>query len=549
MIDATHLPTAETVIVGGGLAGLSLALRLADADVAVTVLAKTALTEGSSRYAQGGIAAAIGTDDSIAQHVADTLHTGAGLCNPQAVQQVVERGPDCIRWLIDAGVHFTRAGQDCALTLEGGHSRRRIIHAGDATGRAVMETLEHRARTHTHIRLLEYHIAVDLISAHRLGQSGTNRILGLYVLDVRHNRVMTLPTRSVALATGGCAKAWLYTSNPDTSTGDGIAMAWRAGCPVTNLEFIQFHPTCLYHPGAKSLLLSETMRGEGGRLVLPDGKAFMQHYSPMADLAPRDITARAIDQEMKRAGLDCVYLDVRHLSARFVRERFPSLYKRCLSLGVDMTLQPLPVVPAAHYTCGGIIAGLDGSTALDGLYAIGECAATGLHGANRLASNSLLECLVMAATAQQHIRRYLDGAPDRCTALSAWDESRVSDPDEMVVVAHNWDELRRFMWDYVGIVRSTRRLQRAAHRIRLLQEEVCEFYAHFKVSPDLLELRNLLLAADLTVQCAQQRQESRGLHYTLDFPCPGDVARNTLLTPDAHPLNPPIPRHLQAQAT
>jgi L-aspartate oxidase len=524
----------DVLIVGGGLAGLSLALRIADRRQ-VVILAKRRLTEGSSLYAQGGIAAVLGDDDSFDSHIADTRDAGAGLCNPSCVDFVVHRGPDNIRWLADRGVQFTRVadGSHYHLTREGGHSHRRVIHAQDATGRVVEESLEAQVRSHPNITLFEDHIAIDLITSDKLQLPGNNRCLGLYALNKSRGKVEAFGAKNVVLATGGASKVYLYTSNPDTSTGDGIAMAWRAGCRVANLEFVQFHPTCLYHPKAKSSLVSEVVRGEGGRLQLPDGSSFMERHDPRAELAPRDVVARAIDYEMKKGGYDSVFLDISHKPADFITRHFPNIYRRCLKFGFDMTREALPVVPAAHYTCGGVMTDLAGRTDLENLYAIGESAHTGLHGANRLASNSLLECLVFAEAAAADILNDDAQAEPLSATLPRWDESRVVDPDEQIVVAHNWEELRHFMWDYVGIVRTGKRLERAARRVMLLQEEIHEYYSNFRVHNDLIELRNLAMVADLIIRSAKSRRESRGLHYTLDHPQPDTATppRDTVLTP------------------
>ncbi len=528
----------QVLIIGGGVAGLSLALRLADA-VPVCMLAKGPLTEGSSLYAQGGVAAVLGDQDSVESHVTDTLVAGAGLCDPEAVRFTVEHSRGAIQWLIDQGVAFTRLTEpggngpfdDYHLTREGGHAQRRIIHSADSTGRAITTTLEDKVRRHPNITLHDYHIAIDLITTARLGH-GPDRCVGAYALDRRSGRVQVFRGRAVVLATGGIGKVYLYTSNPDVATGDGIAMAWRAGCRVGNMEFIQFHPTCLFHPKAKTFLISEALRGEGGLLRLPSGERFMQAYDERLELAPRDVVARAIDSEMKRLGLGCVYLDISHLSADFIHEHFPSIAARCLELGIDITREPIPVVPAAHYLCGGVVTDLGGRTDLPGLYAVGEAAYTGLHGANRLASNSLLECLVMAQAAATDI---LAGPAPQAVAvvIPPWDESQVTDSDEEVVVAHNWDELRRAMWDYVGIVRTDKRLARALRRVQLLAREIDEYYANFRVSNDLIELRNLVLIGELIVRSAQQRRESRGLHYSLDCPRLEETQppRPTLLSP------------------
>ncbi len=512
---------ADVLIVGAGLAGLTVALHLADANRRVTVVAKRSVTEGSSYYAQGGIAAAIGPADSFESHINDTLVAGAGLCRRHTVEYIVKNAPANIQWLVDQGVTFSRHEdrvEGFHLTREGGHSHRRVIHAQDATGRAVEQTLVDAARAHPLIRLLEHHLAVDLITSTRLEPASQSRCIGAYILDIKGGKVGAYSARSVVLACGGAAKAYLYTSNPDTATGDGVAMAWRAGCRVANLEFIQFHPTCLYHPQAKTFLISESVRGEGGRLILPDGTAFMSKHDERGELAPRDIVARAIDYEMKKHGVDSVFLDISHKPAEFIRQHFPNILSACLKFGYDMCTDPIPIVPAAHYTCGGVATDIRGRSDLPALYAIGECASTGMHGANRLASNSLLECLVIGKSVAEDINTNIDSWKLYDNALPSWDESRVSDPDEQIVVSHNWDELRRFMWDYVGIVRTTKRLQRAHHRIRLLSDEIRDFYSNFRISNDLIELRNLVLVSDLIVQCALSRHESRGLHYTLDFP-------------------------------
>jgi len=533
-----HSHSADVLIIGSGIAGLSLALRLAP-HARIHIVTKGPLTEGATYYAQGGISAVLDKRDSIASHIEDTLSTGAGLCDPDIVRFTVERGRACIQWLVDQGVAFTRetlvdGTHDYHLTREGGHSHRRVIHAADATGRAVATTLEQLVRRHPNISLFEQHIAVDLITATKLGRA-RQRCLGAYVLNRDSGQVEMFRARFVVLATGGVGKVYLYTSNPDVATGDGIAMAWRAGCRVANMEFVQFHPTCLYHPKAKSFLITEAVRGEGGRLLLPDGTPFMSQFDPRAELAPRDIVARAIDHEMKRLGAPCVYLDISHQPADFIRSHFPTVYARCLEFGFDMTKEPVPVVPAAHYTCGGVVTDQSGRSDIDGLYAIGETAHTGLHGANRMASNSLLECIVFAAAASEDIQQQLAQAP-LPGELPPWDESRVTDSDEEVVVAHNWDELRRFMWDYVGIVRTTKRLQRAQRRVDLLSCEISEYYGNFRITNDLIELRNLTLVADLIIRSALARKESRGLHYTLDHPEPDQShpPANTILAPEAY---------------
>jgi len=521
----------DVVIVGSGLAGLSVALNLAQTS-RVAVIAKRSLTDGASDWAQGGIAAVLDSTDSVDEHVRDTLVAGAGICDETATRHIVENSRAAIEWLIQQGVPFTRdetSELGFHLTREGGHSHRRIIHAADATGHAVMTTLVERVRTHPNITLFEHHVAVDLITSDRLGLSG-QRCHGLYALDVNTGQTLTLAAPHTVLATGGAGKVYLYTTNPDTSTGDGIAIAWRAGCRVSNMEFIQFHPTCLYHPYAKSFLISEAVRGEGGLLRLPDGTRFMQQHDERAELAPRDVVARAIDFEIKKRGIDCVFLDITHQPAEFIQEHFPTILARCKEFGIDITQQWIPIVPAAHYTCGGIVTDLAGRTDLQGLYAVGEAACTGLHGANRLASNSLLECLVVGRSAAAAIQQIgFDEASH--TPLPDWDESRVSDADEEVVVAHNWDELRRLMWNYVGIVRTDKRLARAKHRIAMLRDEIHEYYANFKVSRDLLELRNLVDVASLIVDSARARRESRGLHFSRDWPKTFPKGMPTVLAP------------------
>lgn len=516
---------SRVLIIGSGAAGLTTALRLAEAGIESTVIAKGSLQEGSTLYAQGGISAVLSGRDSYDSHVQDTLIAGGGLCDEAAVRFTVERGPGAIGWLVDKGVPFTRrpAEGDFHLTREGGHSHRRVIHAADATGRAVETTLASLAEADPRIHILTNRVAIDLIL-----QDG--RCAGTYALNRDTHRVETIAGRAVVLATGGANMAYLYSSNPKGASGDGIAMAWRAGCRVANMEFMQFHPTCLYHPKAHAFLISEALRGEGAYLRLPDGERFMPRFDARAELAPRDIVARAIDHEMKRLGLDFVYLDITHKSADFIRESFPTIHARCLELGINMAKEPLPVVPAAHYTCGGIMTDLNGATDVPGLYAIGETACTGLHGANRMASNSLLECLVFAHAAAEHISGLT--APASASALPRWDESRVTDSDEEIVVAHNWSEIRRFMWNYVGIVRTNKRLARAAHRIALLRQEINEYYGHFRVTPDLVELRNLAVVADLIIRSAQDRRESRGLHFNLDYPEMLDEALPTVLTPE-----------------
>ncbi|ALK31679.1 L-aspartate oxidase [Burkholderia plantarii] len=521
----------DVAIVGSGLAGLSVALNLAQTRK-VALIAKRSMMEGASDYAQGGIAAVLDSADSVENHVSDTLIAGGGLCDETTTRFIVEHGRAAIEWLIAQGVPFTRdaaAELGFHLTREGGHSHRRIIHAADATGHAVLATLSERARHHPNITFFENHHAIDLITSDRIGLAG-GRCVGLYALDVRTGLTVTIEAPHTVLATGGAGKVYLYTTNPDTATGDGIAMASRAGCRIANMEFIQFHPTCLYHPYAKSFLISEAVRGEGGLLKLPDGTRFMPAHDPRAELAPRDIVARAIDFEIKKRGIDCVYLDISHQPESFLREHFPTIHARCLEFGIDIAKEPIPVVPAAHYTCGGVVTDLAGRTDLAGLYAVGETSYTGLHGANRLASNSLLECLVIGRATADAIEA-AGYEPASHGTLPAWDESRVSDPDEEVVVAHNWDELRRLMWNYVGIVRTDKRLARARHRIALLRDEIHEYYANFRVSPDLLELRNLVDVASLIVDSARSRRESRGLHYSRDWPDTLPKALPTVLSP------------------
>jgi len=524
----------DVLILGSGAAGLSLALRL-PAAARVAVLAKREITEGNTLYAQGGISAVLDAGDSVDSHVRDTLAAGAGLCDEAIVRLVVEHGPENIRWLQEQGTQFTRAsdepGAEYHLTREGGHSHRRVVHAADATGLEVENTLVGQLRARPNVTLLEHCIAVDLVTTPPRVDP-PKRCVGASLLDIPAAQVRAVRARFVVLATGGASKVYLYTSNPDVATGDGIAMAWRAGCRVANMEFMQFHPTCLYHPHAKSFLITEAVRGEGGRLLLADGTRFMPRFDERAELAPRDVVARAIDHEMKRLGTDCVYLDISHKPADFIRSHFPTIHARCLELGIDITREPIPVVPAAHYTCGRVKTDPRAHTDIAALYAIGETAYTGLHGANRMASNSLLECLVFGELAAADITARLDSEPEP-PPIRAWDESRVTDSDEEVVVSHNWDELRRFMWDYVGIVRTNKRLARARRRVNLLRHEIREYYSNFRISNDLLELRNLADVADLIIASAYRRRESRGLHYTLDFPFT-DAAQcqPTVLIPD-----------------
>ena len=529
--------TFDVLIIGSGGAGLSLALKLADFSVNVAVLSKFALTAGSTYYAQGGISAVFDAEDSIESHIEDTLNAGAGLCDPEIVRLAVTYGKSSIDWLREQGVVFTEesAGSGTTklhLTREGGHSHRRVVHAADATGKAVSLSLIERAMKHSNITLFENHNVIELITENSPGNSA-KKAIGAYVLDSKEQHVKTLSARVVVLATGGASKVYLYSTNPQSATGDGIALAWRAGCRVSNMEFMQFHPTCLYHPHAGSFLITEAVRGEGGKLILPDGTPFMQDFDPRGELAPRDIVARAIDHEIKKRGIDCVYLDISHKPEAFIREHFPNIHEQCLKFDIDITKQPIPVVPAAHYTCGGVMTDSYARTNINNLYAVGEVASTGLHGANRMASNSLLECLVFADRSSEDILKRLADIPAP-PAIRDWDESKVSDSDEEVVVSHNWDELRRFMWDYVGIVRTDKRLHRAMSRVELLKREIAEYYGNFRVTSDLLELRNLVIVAELIIRCAQLRKESRGLHYTLDYPHTDDSKppQNTILTPE-----------------
>jgi len=527
--------TADVLIVGSGAAGLTAALNLAETHK-VAVIAKGALGEGATSWAQGGIAAVLEEGDSFDAHVNDTMIAGAGLNDIRVVEHVVEAAPRAIQHLIDLGVPFAEDGNALHLTREGGHSHRRIVHVADATGYAVQQALETAASKHPNITLVPDMVAIDLVTGrHATNFSTSGAVHGLYAWNRKKKRVETLTGKATILATGGAGRAYLYSTAPRGATGDGIAMAWRAGCRVSNMEFMQFHPTCLYNLQVKNFLITEAVRGEGGQLKLPPGvkgggTRFMQRFDERAELAPRDIVARAIDHEIKRLGLDYVHLDISHREPEFVREHFPNIYEKLLGLGIDITQDPIPVVPAQHYTCGGVVVDLDGRTDAPGLYAAGEVTQSGLHGANRLASNSLLECLVFGEAAAKHIAAHFAELP-KAPAIRAWDESRVTDSDEEVVIAQTWGEIRRFMWNYVGIVRTTKRLERAKRRIDMLRQEVHEYYAHFRVTPDLIELRNLLEVADLIVRSALSRHESRGLHYTLDYPDLAPEARDTVLVP------------------
>jgi len=530
---STAQESLPVIVIGAGLAGLTVALELAESRQ-VIVMAKRGLSESATAWAQGGIVGVLDEKDSVDAHVKDTVEAGAGLVVESTARFIAERSADAIDWLIEQGVPFTTdpAGpKGLHLTREGGHSHRRIAHAADATGKAIHEVLLDKAKQHPNIRLLERWMALDLITNRHLNTKKpekSNRCYGVYALDIASGKIESIPASAVVLATGGVGKVYRYTSNPETATGDGIAMAWRAGCRVGNMEFVQFHPTCLYHPQDRTFLVTEALRGEGAQLKLPDGTRFMPNHDERAELAPRDIVARAIDFEMKKHGLDYVLLDATHLGEAFLKEHFPTIYARCMALGIDIAKKPIPVVPAAHYTCGGVVTDLKGKTDLPGLYAVGEATYTGLHGANRLASNSLLECVVIGKAAAVDIAKHpFKQMPD----VPTWDESRVEDADESVVISHNWDELRLLMWNYVGIVRTNRRLERALHRIELLRDEVQEYYANFRVTRDLLELRNLLSCAELIVRSALMRKESRGLHYSRDYPQSWTVSYPTILTP------------------
>ncbi len=514
----SHQFKFDVVIIGSGAAGLAAALQL-PTSLDIAILAQAELEQTSSYWAQGGISAVLDPNDSVDLHVRDTIETGAGICDQQVVEFTVANSTECINWLADLGMPFTLDNPELVdsafhLTREGGHSMRRVVHVADTTGTAMQQTLQAHVAERANIRILQDHIAIDLISKEQ-------ECVGLYAYNRGNQHVDVFRAQKVILATGGASRVYLYTSNPDGSTGDGIAMAWRAGCRVANMEFNQFHPTCLYHPEARTFLITEAVRGEGGKLLLPDGSRFMPRFDERAELAPRDIVARAIDHEMKRLGIECVYLDISHKSRAFIKSHFPAIYQRCLDFDIDITRQPIPVVPAAHYTCGGVMVDTNGRTDLKNLYAIGEVTYTGLHGANRMASNSLLECLVYARSAAAAIADEIEPGKSM-PALARWDESKVTNSDEDIVVSHNWDELRRFMWDYVGIVRTNKRLERALHRSELLESEIFEYYGNYKVSADLLELRNLVVVADLIIRSALARKESRGLHFTLDYPASSD---------------------------
>jgi L-aspartate oxidase len=516
----------DFLVIGTGIAGLTFALRVSPAG-RVAIITKKQRAESNTNYAQGGIAAVMAEDDSLELHVRDTLEAGAGLCREDVVRTIVSEGPALVRELVELGVKFSAGESGFDLGREGGHTRRRVLHAGDITGREIERALLAAVAADKNIAVFEDSLAIDLITTHKLGQGGPNRCLGCYALDEKRNAVEVFAAKVTMLATGGSGKVYLYTSNPDIASGDGVAMAYRAGASVANMEFIQFHPTCLYHPKAKSFLISEAVRGEGAVLRGADGQPFMSRYHKLADLAPRDIVARAIDAEMKKTGATFVSLDITHQDVEFVKKRFPNIYAKCLEYGYDMTREPIPVVPAAHYQCGGVVTNVDGETEIAGLLAAGEVACTGLHGANRLASNSLLEALVVAHRAGQEALKL--EARSQESELPSWASGNAANPDELVVVTHNWDEIRRLMWDYVGIVRTDKRLLRARSRIQNLQREINQFYWDYQVTPGLIELRNLALVAELIVECALQRKESRGLHFTLDYPRVMPSAHDTVL--------------------
>jgi L-aspartate oxidase len=525
------LAECDIIVLGSGAAGLTAALNLADR-FKVAVLAKGSLSDGATGWAQGGIAAVLEAGDTFESHIEDTMVAGAGLNNRATVEFVIEGAPAAIERLIELGVPFNTEGDALHLTREGGHSHRRIVHVADATGWAIQVALEKAARANQNITLVPDMVAIDLITGRHHEQFTTDgRVHGVYALNRATGKVESFTARATILATGGAGRTYLYSTAPRGATGDGIAMAWRAGCRVSNMEFMQFHPTCLYNLEVKNFLITEAVRGEGGHLKIPTtGERFMPRFDAREELAPRDIVARAIDHEIKRLGLDYVHLDISHKPPEFVREHFPNIYEKLMGLGIDITKQPIPVVPAQHYTCGGVLVDLNGRTDAAGLYAAGEVTQSGLHGANRLASNSLLECLVFGEACARDIAANWDSFPAP-PAIRAWDESRVTDSDEEVVIQQCWREIRQFMWNFVGIVRTTKRLQRAANRIALLRQEVGEYYGNFRVTPDLIELRNLVEVADLIVQSALARHESRGLHFTTDYPDTALIAVDTVLVP------------------
>jgi L-aspartate oxidase len=525
-------PRHDYVVIGSGIAGLTFALTVAESG-SVAIVTKREREEAATSYAQGGIAAVVGEADSFESHMQDTIAAGKGLCHEAVVREIVSEGPDHIRRLIDWGVSFTAGGHwPFDLTKEGGHSHRRVLHAGDFTGREIERALLTALSRHPNVTFYEHHIAINLITTRKIDRRAReNRCVGVYVLNIKTGEVITISGKSVTLATGGAGKVYLYTSNPDISSGDGIAMAYRAGARVANLEFVQFHPTCLFHPKAKSFLISESLRGEGARLKLLDGREFMKDYDPRGDLATRDIAARAIDAELKKRGDEHVLLDATHLGTDFLRSRFPNIYETCMEFGINITKEPIPVVPAAHYFCGGVACGPGGMTNIDGLFVCGETAFTGLHGANRLASNSLLEAVVTASHAARSARERCERVKVAIPKIPPWNPGRAVHSDEEIVITQNWDEIRRMMWNYVGIVRSDKRLARAMRRIRLLQEEIYEYYWRYRVTSDLIELRNIALVSSLVIRCAMLRKESRGLHYNIDYPKTlKRFAKDTVLT-------------------
>lgn len=542
---------SDFLVLGSGIAGLLTAHKLASLGTVHLVTKKQAV-ESNTNYAQGGIAAVVSQLDSFESHVQDTLKAGAGLCREDIVRTTVEEGPARIQELIALGVRFTEREDTLDLGLEGGHSQRRILHAGDMTGQEIERALITACRGDKHVRFFEDHIAVDLVTERPAADAPAekNRVIGCYALDSRNGEVVTFAARAVILATGGAGKIYLYTSNPDIATGDGLAMAYRAGARLANLEFVQFHPTCLFHPEAKTFLLSEALRGEGGTLRLKDGSRFMDRYHPAKELAPRDVVARAIDAEMKRTGDPCVYLDMTHKGKDFLLKRFPNLYARCLSYGFDMAAVRLPIVPAAHFFCGGVVTDHEGATNLPGLFALGEVASTGLHGANRLASNSLLEGCVFADRVFRRLAREWPALrAARVPSIRSWNPGQAVPSDEAVVISHNWDEVRRLMWNYVGIVRSNLRLARALRRIQLLNQEILQYYWNFLLTRDLIELRNISLIAELVIRSAMERKESRGLHFNLDFPSAVDAERHdTLVDRYGYPDQPPSPRQAPTPA-